>query len=377
MFKKINNCVLVVLFLAILTLPLLFTRWESGGTSEAENRNLAKFPELIEDGSFNMAFTQLFEDWFMDHLGFRKALIETNETLMQKVFKRDLTTSEWKTGKTGDSIYAPAFIIEDFAHTNLRTPEKVAAIGNSYQTISDYLEKKGIPFYYVQCVDKHTIYPERFIPHVRQVGDISKTDQVMKYLKNETTVNVIYLKDPMWEAREEYGVFSHWGDAAHWTDRGAYISYRYMMERINRDMDVPLKVLQEDAYKITYRTKEGPDGQTEQIEVFTIIEPKAQSVDTAVLGKWSGDKRHTVWKNPEAGNDKRLLLMGDSYIESFLIEDFAESFGEVWMVWGDYIQELPEIVEFCDPDMVWLECAERVDRSSGVCALAEKLQSAG
>ena len=64
MFKKINNCILAVLFLAVLALPLLFTRWESGGVSEAENRNLAQFPPLVVEGSFNLSFTKDFETWY-------------------------------------------------------------------------------------------------------------------------------------------------------------------------------------------------------------------------------------------------------------------------------------------------------------------------
>lgn len=376
MFKKINNCILIVLFLAVLALPLLFTRWESGGVSEAENRNLAQFPALSVDGAFNPSFTKEFETWFMDHMGLRQKLISFNTDLMKNVFGRSLTTSDYKIGKTGDSIYATDAIIKDFAHINLRSEKDVEKIGNSYQVISDWLAQKNIPFYYVQCVDKHTIYPERFISSVRQIGNISKTDQVMDRLENETTVHAIYFKYPMLEARDQYDVFSHWGDPTHWTDRGAYVSYRYMMDRLNQNMETPLKVLQEEDYKIGYVAHTGNDGQTEQIEKFVVANPKAQKADTSVMGKWGEDHRHSVWKNPEAGNNKRLLLMCDSYFNNHLVDDIAESFSEVWLVWGDYTSKLPQIVNLYDPDIVIYECAERVDRSTAICNLAKKLQSA-
>lgn len=376
MFKKINNCILAVLFLAVLALPLLFTRWESGGVSEAENRNLAQFPPLVVEGSFNLSFTKDFETWFMDHLGFRQELIGANKSLMQNVFDRALTTSDWKTGKTGDSIYAPDSIIQDFAHVNLRTEESVAEIGNSYQAISDWLTEKEIAFYYVQCVDKHTIYPERFIASVKQIGDVSKTDQVLSYLRNNTSVNAIYFKQILMDNKEDYPVFSHWGDPTHWTHRGAYISYCYMMEQINQDISSPFKLLTEQDYDISYVTNNGPNGKSEQVEVFTLKNAKAQKSDVAVMGEWATDHRHSVWKNPNAENDKRLLVMGDSYFNNYLIDDIAESFSEVWLVWGDYTTDLPEIVALCDPDVVIYECAERVDRSYAVCNLADKLQSA-
>ena len=377
MFKKINNIIFLVLFLAVLFVPLLFARWESGGVSEEENRNLAQFPSLLVEGQFNPSFTKDFETWFRDHMGLRQELISANTDLMQEVFDRALTTSDWKTGKTGDSIYAPDEIVKDFAHINLRSEENVKAIGESYQAISDWLAQKGISFYYVQCVDKHTIYPERFLASVRQIGDVSKTDQVLGYLQNETTVDAIYFKQILKDNKEQHAVFSHWGDPTHWTDRGAYISYLHMMEQINKDLLSPLRVLTEQDYDISYTTYSGQNGETEQIEVFTLKNAKAQKSDVAVMGQWATDQRHSVWENPNAGNGQRLLLMGDSYFNDYLIDDIAESFSEVWLVWGDYTAELPDIVDLCAPDVVIYECAERVDRSYAVCSLAQKLLGTG
>lgn len=374
MFKKINNAVLIVLFLAMLFLPLLFTRWESGGVSEEENRTLAAFPSLVSDGRFNLSVTAEFETWFMDHMGLRQRLIGANKTLMQKVFDRTLTTNDWKTGKTGDSIYATDAIIKDFAHVNLRSEDNVERIGISYEQISNWLAEKEIPFFYVQCVDKHTIYPERFIASVKQIGNVSKTDQILTYLQNETTVNTVYFKQPLLDNKGTYDVFSHWGDPTHWTDRGAYIGYRHMMEQIAESTGIPLRILQESDYEITYKTNNSPEGKSEQVEVFTLKNPKAEKSDISVMGQWAEDHRHSIWKNPEAGNDLRLLLMGDSYFNSFLIDDIAESFHEVWLVWGDHTGSLPEIVELCDPDIVIYECAERVDRSSAVSKLGQRLQ---
>ena len=374
MFKKINNTVFLVLFLAVLFLPMLFTRWESGGVSEKENRNLADFPSVTAQGKFNPSFTGEFETWFRDHMGLREDMIDANKAVMQAVFDRSLTTSEWKTGKTGDSIYASEAIIQDFAHVNLRSQGDVERIGQSYQVVKDWLAEKDIPFYYVQCVDKHTIYPERFIASVKQIGDTSKTDQIMHYLQTETTVDPIYFKDLFLDSKGQYDVFSHWGDPTHWTDRGAYIGYRYMMDTVCQDTGLPLKILQESDYTITMETYTGAKGGSEQIELFTVKDPKAVKSDVSVMGKWAEDVRHSVWKNPEAGNDRKLLLMGDSYYNNYLIDDIAESFSEVWLVWGDYTGDLPEIVELYQPDLVIYECAERVDRSWAIHALAQELQ---
>ena len=92
------------------------------------------------------------------------------------------------------------------------------------------------------------------------------------------------------------------------------------------------------------------------------------------MGKFGEDERHSIWINKDAGNDTRLLLMCDSYINSFIVEDFAESFSEVWLVWGDYTKDLDKVIELYNPDIVIYECAERVDRSGAVVEFADKIK---
>lgn len=379
MLKKIYNIIFIVAFLAVIATPLVLTDFSSGGISEDENRTLAAFPALTVEGKWNSSFTGEFETWFMDHLGLRQKLITTNATLQFRVFDRMLDKSNYHIGRNGDINYADGYMLLDYAHMNLRTEEEVAKIGQSYQTISDWFEERDIPFYYVQCYDKHSIYPEQFTDAVKQVGDVSKTDQVIQYLKAQTTVNTVSLKEPLLAAKEQYEVYSNWGDPTHWTPRGAFLGYQYIMEQINADREVPLRVLQEEDYEITtYNagiTLNQVVHEDDFIEAFAIRAPKAARVDKSVMGKWAEDERHSAWKNPEAGSDAKLLLMCDSYINSFIVADLAESFSEVWLVWGDYTGDLPELTEIYQPDVVIYECAERVDRSEGVCAFAEELRA--
>lgn len=377
MLKKIYNAIFVVLFLAALATPLGLTRWESGGVSEDENRTLAKFPAVTVDGKWNEKFTSQFETWFMDHLGLRQELITTNALLQYRVFDRLLSNSNYHIGPYGDLNYASEDMIKDYAHANLRTDYWVQLTGDAYVTTSDYLAEKGIPFYYIQCYDKHTIYPEQFTTAVKQLGDISKTDQIITYLKEKTQVQVIDLKPTLLEAKSRYEVYSNWGDPTHWTDRGAYMGYLHIMEQLNATLGTELKVLQEEDYTITVedmgKTINNVLHEEDMLEVFTIRDPQAQIVDNAVMGEWQ-HRDHTVLKNPNAGNDLKLLLLCDSYIDSYLRDDLAESFSEVWLIWADHMIDLPEILEIYDADVVILENAERVDRSGQMRNLADKLR---
>ena len=226
MVKKIYNILFVVMFMAIISLPLIKTNWTSGGISEDENRYLAEAPKLMVEGKFNDKFTADVETWFMDHMGYRKELIDYNAKMQYEVFDKMLSNSNYYLGRYGDVNYATDAMIMDYAHLNLRDESEVVKIGNSYQKVSDWLGEKGIQFYYVQCWDKHSIYPEQFMASVNQIGDISKTDQVIAYLRENTTVKVLSLKETLLENKNEYEVYSNWGDPTHWTERGAYVGYK-------------------------------------------------------------------------------------------------------------------------------------------------------
>ena len=378
MFKKIYNSIFVVAFLAILFTPLVLTKWESGGVSSDENRNLAPFPQLSQEGEFNNKFTNQFETWFKDHMGLRQEMIIANTRLQFEVFDRMLDNSNYHIGPHGDLNYATEEMLLDYAHMNLRQPDSVGRLGQAFQTVNDFLAERDVDFYYIQCYDKHTIYPEQFTDKIKQVGDISKTDQIITYLQNDTTVKTISLKKPLLNAKKAgYEVFSNWGDPTHWSPRGAFVGYQYMMEQINKTQTQQVKVLQEEDYDI--EIKEGGITLNQVIhrddyyEFFTLKSPKAQLQDNSVMGKWA-DQYHKVWKNPEAGNDTKVLLLCDSYFDSYIAADIAESYGEVWLIWADYIGDLPEILEIYDADIVIFECAERVDRVYNVYNLALSLQ---
>lgn len=274
MLKKIYNISFIVIFMAIISLPLIKANWTSGGISEDENRYLAEAPKLTVDGKFNEKFTSEVETWFMDHMGYRKQLIDYNAKMQYEVFGKMLTNSNYYLGRNGDVNYATDEMIMDYAHLNLRTEEEVAQIGDSYQVISDWLEEKGIQFYYVQCWDKHSIYPEQFMSSVNQIGDISKTDQVIDYLRENTTVNELSLKEVLIDNKQNYEVYSNWGDPTHWTDRGAYIGYKYIMEAINKNNDNKYMILQEEDYNITIEDKgitlNGFIHEEDMLEVFSL-----------------------------------------------------------------------------------------------------------
>lgn len=381
MFNKISRIVFCALFISMITIPLLTTNLRKNVISEAEKRTLAQRAEIYnEDGTLNTNFTADFEAWINDNIGFRTQMVIMNAKIQYYLFDVLSNNSDMCLGPNGEFNYATSAILRDYQHLNLYTEEHLHEIANSFQCINDYVEKKGAQFYYYQCWDKHSIYPEYFPDTVLQYGDTSKTDGVVSALGEYSSINVISPKQELIDGKEVYSTYSRCGDSTHWTQRGAYIGYLKLMEEINANSQIQYKVLTEDNYDITLTdqgsTLFGGIHKVELLEKFEIKEPKAVLTNEK-LTAYSDDRRHRFFTNDDVDNNTRLLVIGDSYFNTFIIDDLAESFHETIIIWGDYCGDIQTIIDTYDADIVIVEAAERVDRTSGIIKGANAMQAEG
>lgn len=379
MYKKVLNICFCVAFVLCIGLPLMFTNLKDNVVSESENRYLTGKPGLYtEEGTLNRAFLTDFESWFNDNVGFRDEIVVTNARIQYNVFQQLSNNTDYLLGPNGEFNYATDAMIADYQHFNLKDEETLEQIGESYQFISDWLADQEIQFYYFQCWDKHSIYPEQFPISINQYGDISKTEQFVSVLENETNIHVVNPREELIAGKNQYETYSRYGDPSHWTRRGAYIGYLELMSAINAENDNQYKVLQEADYDLSLTdqgsTYFGGIHEVNMLESFEIIEPKAYQTDEK-LTLYADDERHRVFTNDSVNNDTRVLVLGDSYVNSFIIDDLAESFHETYMIWGDYTKDLDEIIEAYQPDIVICENAERCDRTGTMMAAAEKIRN--
>ena len=380
MYQKVSRIVFVVLFLLMIAIPMATTNLQNNKVSESENRRLTSQPELYhEDGSLNKNFLADFEAWINDNIGQRARMVIHNARIQYYLFSVLSNNSNMYLGPHKELNYATETILKDYQHDNLYTEEQLREFAKSMQCLSDYAKKTGSEFYYYQCWDKHSIYPEHFPRTVIQRGEESKTDGLVRVLNDLSDVNVISPKNDLIKGKSEYSTYSVWGDPTHWTPRGAYIGYKNLMHAINNGKEKTYKILQESDYNITITdqgsTLFGGIHRSDYLERFDIIEPKA-SLTNEKLELYAEDQRHKFYTNNYIGNNTRLLVIGDSYFNNFLIDDLAESFHEVIIIWGDYLYDFQHIIDEYNPDIVIVEAAERVDRRNAVIAGAKAIVEA-
>ena len=366
MYKKVMQTAFIVLFFAMIGIPAAATNLKRDQVSEAERRKLADRAEIYkDDGTLNENFTADFESWINDNIGFRSRMVIENAKMQFYLFNVLSNNSDMLLGPKGELNYATAEMITDYQHLNLYSEDVLWDIADNMQYLSDYAKEQGAQLYYYQCWDKHSIYPEYFPTTVIRYGRESKTDGIVRALRDYSDVQVISPKQELLDGKEFYDTYSVWGDPTHWSQRGAYIGYRALMDKINAHAEAPYRILEESDYDITItdqgRTVFGGIHKEDELEDFKIKNPQAVLTNEK-LTVYADEKSHSFYTNEHAGNKTRLLILGDSYFNSFILDDIAESFYETILIWGDYDSDIKTILDAYDPDIVIIENAERCDR---------------
>lgn len=255
-------------------------------------------------------------------------------------------------------------MIREYQHLNLLPDTALTQYAAGMQRIADYLEDRGIAFYYLQCYSKEEIYPDRYLDGVCRIGTVSKADQIVNTLQDNTDVDQILVKEPLM-ARADELLYFQYVDSLHWNERGSFLGYQILMNDIHEDFkEVP--VLEEkdfliteeertvDLYGFTYPF-------SEICPVYRVKEPVAREITSETKERWDflHYKEHThVYINENCVNDRKILILGDSFIRMFLKDDIAESFRETLSIDWLNIPILDEVVEEFEPDIVVIESAQ-------------------
>lgn len=365
--EKIINIIFIICIAILFSFPYIFahryTRNSNSQVAAAENRNLEQPTAIFDGASLNMGFPSEYDRWFSDHLGLRSTLININACMDYYLFNQFPDSTNRAIDKTGMMADGEYTTILSYAHTNLLSDEELKELGSAYQSIKDWLLEQDIQFYFVQNVEKHEIYPDTYLAGINQIGNVSKQDQIIEYLRNNTSVPCIYTKETLLKNKDDYKIYNEWSDFAHWTPRGAYIGYTELMKTINKDGN-DLRTLSESDYNISivdageyvynYLYKE------DVREEFDITNPNAHlSNMTELVSQETGFNIRNIYENPSDDTNKKVLIFDDSYFYMFIIDDIAESFSVTWDVPNGDFTMLPEIVEYYKPDIVILEIAQR------------------
>lgn len=355
---------LVGCFLIAILAPLLFVNTTAGRVSAAENRALAAFPKFFADAwRVNPQFITQFEKWFNDNLGFRDEFVIANTKMQYHVFGR-LTKTDTLLGKEQWTFYVNPDVIRDYQHLNTSDVRPLEQWKTALAHLDQYMKAKSIPFVMMLLPDKKTVYPEYYPPTIHQIGKTSRSDLLSNLLATQTSVDFLYLKDTLLQAKQKTEVYSPRIDNAHWNSYGAFVGYQALIGRVQKyhpnvrglswaDVDVSRHYREIKVYnaiplaEMEYSVRSKRPLQAVQV-------PGAYAKLKLNQGDQCFQYLHPDKKLP------RALIFGDSYFYGQLIPFLGESFAEMNFIHISNMGRFAELVDLLKPDIVVFEVVERM-----------------
>ena len=222
----------VALFVALTCLPCLIwplfsARLEGENT---ENRNLSELPALTLSGLSD--YPAALENYFNDHLPFRRQLIQANSALRYYGFASSMS-DKVALGRDGWLFYTAESSPGFYNGQKRYTEEELNRIVYNMQTLKDDLEARGTRFVLFIPPNKERMYAEYLPASFGERADDCALFQVTAALEERSTVRVVcpYETLIIAEGEEPDRLLYHKTDT-HWNDWGAYLGVKDLLRAL-------------------------------------------------------------------------------------------------------------------------------------------------
>lgn len=357
MKNKVLNIVFIVLFMAILIVPMIFLNTKENQISEIDNKSLTEWPGF----QWNLSSREEIENYLSDRIGFREEAIEAYIELNDKLFYV-MVHPLFMYGEEGHIYFKEPSYIAGYQRLNTNT-EYLDSMVTFLEQTKDYLDSKNIPFIYYLCPDKKTIYPEYFPKSIHVKTDNESVVDHLRTKLSETDVDYIIPTEELKEAKKEKIVYNKKYDATHWNEFGAFVGHKLIDDKMRKWFD-DIPPLTEDDYNLTYATMETLDVAkfpiNEEVPLYTLKEDHAGDA-SAYLEPYlrcTTTNFYSHYINPDCENNRTLLVFTDSYFANY-VWFYTNRFKEVYFIHRQNYDYLQYMVNLTFPDVVIFETAER------------------
>lgn len=231
--RKIINYIFIVLFLCVCVLPVVFSNKKDGMISQVENRELASFPEIFDDdGNINTGVKTEFNNWLNDNVGFRDNLMSLN-TIVQFTLFNKINSSDVVLGKDEWLFYQGegGISIHDYQAPNLYMEKQLKRILKNIKELQKWCDDNDMEFVLMLMPNKEHIYSEYMPDGIQEIHKKKNIDLVVEYIRNNSDIKVVYPKEELLKAKENYDVYYKYD--THWNDLGAYEGYKCLMNALD------------------------------------------------------------------------------------------------------------------------------------------------
>ncbi|OIQ76721.1 hypothetical protein GALL_415930 [mine drainage metagenome] len=368
--NKIEIRALIALFGIAISLPLLTTFWNGAGGrfNDVEKRKLAERPPLYWTREGFNKFSADFTKYFDDNFGGREKFIKLHSYIQGAIFGISPAKNAI-IGKQGWLFLGDGNVVADYRHTHPFTDGELKLWRDSLVAKRDWLSARGIKYLFVVAPDKHSIYPEFMPDYLNQVRSDSCLDQLLAYLKANSNIQILDLRPALWAEKASVRLY-HKTDT-HWNERGAFVAYQQIMQRLSQNFpEMQARTLTD--FQPVEEIAEGQDIanmmdlRSVMHEKVLRLEPKAKPCARAVNFKLSPDFKwpayppgHEAYAR-ECNKKKIIAVFFQDSFGTALVPYISEHFKRTTFIW-DYpsYAVMNATVQQEHPDVVIEERVER------------------
>ena len=225
--KNLPGLIYIITVLLICAAPFLcmtFARTDK----TTENRRLAEFPAVTNDGKLNLDILSGLGDYFEDHFAFRNQFVAA-DGVTQSVFGVSAAQNVIK-GTNGWLYYAST--APDYQRQNVLTDRAAFNAANNLKLTQDYVQSKGAAFVLTVAPNKNTLYPEN-MPYYYPAGTGAKSIDKLTPLLRDMGVNYTDLFALFAEQKETLYLQRD----SHWNNKGALLVYNALADAAGKAHD--------------------------------------------------------------------------------------------------------------------------------------------
>ncbi len=308
----------IVVFLALLAIPIVTMNRRHGQVSPIDNAALPEWDESVLHGEDALLG---FENYLTARIGLRTPMIDAYVDLNERLFGV-LLHPTYEYGKEGYVFF--------HSDEERLDAEYLDLFSDFIATMEDYCTANGMTFLYCANPNKTAVYSE-FLPDGVHT-EFPRQQYLMERLE-EKGVHYIDNTTALVQAKEDVQVFDVKYDAGHWNDNGAFVGMAGIIGEL-RKSHPEIPPLTKDLFTVTATDLPKLPLSNFTIDdvtdVYTRIGQQAVPV-TDFEGDLKLHEQHrdfTYFRNPQREDLPKILVFRGSYFlgrEKFMTDHFSES----------------------------------------------------
>lgn len=231
--ENLSNYIWLFMFCILFVMPniasILFLN--KGEEVELENSDKSSLPVWTWES--HNEYSSQFESYYNDNLPFKETLVKINGIISFFGFGES-PSDRVIVGKDGWLFYEDT--VADYKRTNLYTEQELADILEKLCRTEEYLQEQGCELYIFIAPNKASIYGTSSMPaYIRRDSGISRTEQVVAYVKENSDINIIYPEEELKNVIQrypEYPLYMHLD--THWNYLGGYLGTRSLLNAMGK-----------------------------------------------------------------------------------------------------------------------------------------------